>query len=1443
MGTLAVGGLSVLQCADGVFRPCGATISSPFLQIPAEYWVASNALAFAIRDRYPVTDGHTLVIPKNPVPTWFDARRDEQHALMDLVEQVRRDLERSHSPDGFNIGINIGASAGQTVMHLHVHVIPRYSGDMPDPRGGVRHVIPEKGNYLKPPSPDTASAVGGSRRPALSTGAPDDPFLSHLQLPFARASEVSILAAFVQDAGLELLDSAIRSALQRGARVRLLTGDYLHITQARALRRLLDWQQEWAAVSSEHGTPGVFGARVVEIKAIEATSFHPKAWCFSWSDAGVAFVGSSNISKAALATGLEWNLRVDRSDRPDAFDQIAGGFDRLWTDARPLTTDWVDAYAVRARRETTWLPAGEAEVEAERPQPQPRPYQQQALDQLVAARAEGRRRSLVVMATGLGKTLLAAFDAQVVLEERDGGRVLVLAHRAELLRQAAETFRWLMPDARFSWCVGDADSLDGEVVFASVQKLHRPQHLGRLTPGSFDYVVVDEVHHAAAKTWRTILDHLDPHFMLGLTATPERSDDADILSIFDDHVAHEAGLAVGLETGFLVPFRYHGLKDTTDFEPIPWRSGRFATDALTRAVQTEARMQRMWEGWQDHPATRTIVFCCSIDHAEYVGDWLRARGLKVAVLHSGPTTDDRRQSLADLRDGTLEVVCAVDLLNEGVDIPRVDRVVMLRPTESRVLFLQQLGRGLRTADGKDALIVLDFVGNHRMFLDRVRTLLSLAARTTQPLSLRQFLAHPDSLELPAGCSVEVELEAIALLQKLLPSVAGNNATVLAYREWRQARGRRPHAGELLRAGHDPRRVARGGHGWFDFVQAEGDLSQAEVDALRVGGDWLREVQGTQMSKCFKMVVLEVLLEEDALFGEVALPRLAQLSHRILTRDPALFADLKGVKALPEPRSPDPLRWARYWRDNPIKAWAGRRWFSRDGERFSSRIPQPDDPEAAEALVNMTRELVDLRLAAYRRRRRVESSLARFTCTVGWSGTDPVLVLPVRSSHPGLPAGELDVRLSAGEAWQFRLEGERCRVARPVATDRNRLPDLLRDWFGPTAGHPDTHFEVRFSQQGGRWWCEPVGAKVVALFDRRDVRAFPDIAAAAGRLDGTATISDADVTAVRLPVERSGTNTFAVRVTGQSMAVGTGGIQDGDWSVLRWARGDGLGSVEGRVALVAVGHPDEGVQVLLKRVVRVDGGWVLRSDNPDFDDIPAGPHTTLYAVQTGHFRPEDLGPPIGTLIDDDELAEAFGLASAPEAEVDRVGGHLFLSIDREQAFSSPSSLPVVVSDRRAAETAFILVRVDDRWRYCGVGRWEAPAWTLPELDFASWRAVGKGRGVSRTLHPKWMAAARVAVEGLLARVDNTVRARGRHCVLEGRSPRGGLRVSGGPDGFKTRTISLIDLGWVLQARAHAAEHGASVDEDRVNRLRYLEGTPKGSTKWVDTGWALVLTEES
>ena len=548
---------------------------------------------------------------------------------MELVGVVKQHLDATlkPKPDGYNVGFNSGESAGQTVLHSHVHVIPRYTGDVADPRGGVRYVIPEKANYLV--ESNNAELRSPRVQPEgglhLSTGHPESTLWEQLTWRIAGATNVDILASFVQLSGLDVIESRLFDAAEKGARVRILVSDYLYISDPRALDRLGGWCD-----SALEETGGSLSARLIEIRKIpsEPASFHPKSWYIADSHGRLLSVGSSNLSRAALQTGIEWNL-LSTTATSETHDRFKTEFEGLWNLASPLTLELVNQYTIEAEkyRESHFLP----ETEDAREVLSPRPWQIEALESLKKIREVGYRRALVAVATGMGKTWLAAFDVlQFGNQVEQRPRVLIIAHRAHILAQAEAALSQVLDPVfgagKTAWYIGQRSDLAGDLVVASVQKLSRPEGLKRLSNEEFDYVVIDEVHHAHAPSYRRVLAKLRASFILGLTATPERTDGIDVASIFDDNLAYHATIGDGIAEESLVPFHYIGIKDTVDFRQVPWRNGRFDLEELERRVARSERMDRLWTTMQEHPADRTIVFCCSRRHALFARDWLRSKG-------------------------------------------------------------------------------------------------------------------------------------------------------------------------------------------------------------------------------------------------------------------------------------------------------------------------------------------------------------------------------------------------------------------------------------------------------------------------------------------------------------------------------------------------------------------------------------------------------------------------------------------------------------------------------------------------------------------------------------------------------------------------------------------------------------------------------------------------
>jgi superfamily II DNA or RNA helicase/diadenosine tetraphosphate (Ap4A) HIT family hydrolase len=615
-------------------------------------------LVLGLWDAFPVSEGHALLVTKRHVPTWFEATREEQAELLSALAIAREAVLTRHRPDGFNIGVNIGEAAGQTVPHLHVHLIPRRRGDVVDPGGGVRHVIPARANYLlsKDAGPDRVldRPVSTSFAPTLVTGE-KDPLLPYLRSHLDSAESADLLAAFILESGVALLEGHLKDLLDRGGRVRILTGDYLGITEPNALLRLLDLQE---------GTKGALDARIF---VSGGTSFHPKAYIFH-GRSRIAYVGSSNVSRSALEEGIEWNYQVVFDVLHGGFDTVARNFDRLFRDERtlPLTASWIEGYRKR-RPDRVGVPV-DVSPEPARPVPEPHSIQLEALEALAETRAQGNAAGLVVLATGLGKTWLSAFDT-VRFQAK---RVLFVAHREEILRQALATFRAIRPEATLGFYTGAEKTPEAEVLFASIQTLGKAEHLRRFSSRSFDYIIVDEFHHASARTYRRLIDYFEPEFLLGLTATPERTDGGDLLALCGENLVYRCDLVEGIERELLSPFRYIGVPDDVDYENIPWRSTRFDEEALTNAVATQKRAQNALEQHRKHGGGRTLAFCCSQRHADFMKEYFERMGVRAASVHTGSGADPRAQSLERLEAGELQVLFAVDIFNEGLDLPQID---------------------------------------------------------------------------------------------------------------------------------------------------------------------------------------------------------------------------------------------------------------------------------------------------------------------------------------------------------------------------------------------------------------------------------------------------------------------------------------------------------------------------------------------------------------------------------------------------------------------------------------------------------------------------------------------------------------------------------------------------------------------------------------------------
>ena len=588
---------------------------------------------------------------------------------------------------------------------------------------------------------------------------------SKVQRELASADRVDLLCAFVKWHGLRVLEEHIEALIRRGGRMRVITTTYIGATERRAVDRLVE-----------------LGAEVKVSYETRMTRLHAKAWLFHRETGfSTAYVGSSNLSKTALLDGLEWNVRLSTIEQGHLLDTFRATFDEYWEDAAFEPYDPADALQRSRLDEALAAERGgptDLPIEITTLEVRPWGFQREILDELTVEReVHGYHRNLVVMATGTGKTVVAGLDYRRLRDAGEVDSLLFVAHREEILGQSLTMFRHIMRSGSFGErFVGGERPTEWRHVFASVQSLARLDLETDLRPDRFDMIVVDEFHHASqeTKTYANLLRHVRPKVLLGLTATPERADGLDVRVWFDGRTAVELRLWEALERGLLAPFQYFGLHDETDLHGVRWKRG-------TGYDATE--LTNVYTG---HHARTRIVLQALLDKVTDVGR-MRARFLREhrsRRVHGRSvqrgrhpcagghlphaSKDDRRAGLEALRNRDVNILFTVDLFNEGVDVPEIDTVLFLRPTESATVFLQQLGRGLRLADNKPCLTVLDFIGNQAAefrFDLRYRALTGVSRR-----GLAREIEHGFPT-LPPGCHIELDRVAADLvLRNVLSSL-------------------------------------------------------------------------------------------------------------------------------------------------------------------------------------------------------------------------------------------------------------------------------------------------------------------------------------------------------------------------------------------------------------------------------------------------------------------------------------------------------------------------------------------------------------------------------------------------------------------------------------------------------------------------------------------------
>lgn len=719
----------------------------------------------------------------------------------------------------------------------------------------------------------------------------DTTMYDQLKNSIEKANEILINVSFIRDSGIKLLIPYLSEAIQNGKFIKILTSDYMQVTEPNALYRLLEIDKVKIFNNSKN------------------ISYHPKTYIFKQNNLVDIYIGSSNISHSALMTGVEWNYHFSGNENDMEIEKILKEFDELYdNNSFEMTLDWLRNYEKNYRKHDYDKIIDFQSNDISNNRVEPIKFQVPALYELSKTREEGYIKAMIVVGTGLGKTYLAAFDSMKF------NRILFIAHRDEILRDAKKTFKTVYKDSKsYGYFNGREKSIDRDIIFASISTLSKDEYLtdNYFSKDYFDYIVIDEFHHSIASSYMKVINYFTPKFLLGLTATPDRADNGDIYRLCDYNIAYECDFRVGINSGWLVPFEYYGIYDDTDYTEIPWRSGKYDLKKLENLLIVEKRLELVLKKYLCYRKKYALGFCTSVNHCKVMNSYFNSHKIKSEMIIGSTPFEKRQEIIEKLKNGDLDIIFTVDVFNEGIDIPCVDTILFLRPTQSYTIFIQQLGRGLRTYIGKEKLRVIDFVGNYKGAQLKPYFLMG-------SIGNRKEISPIDSnFLLPAGCSANFDLQLIEYFENYRNRK--DNLKELLKEEFINLKERLNHVPSIIEvytfSKYPVHTYLQKYSSWYNFLKTIEELSLQEKKFSNRAIEFLLFLEKTPMTKSYK-IPLFLSIFKNGLKSYVSLEEIGKF-YKNFYQDKLYNKDFNNKKHM------DWKKWgikeyAQLAKENPIK---------------------------------------------------------------------------------------------------------------------------------------------------------------------------------------------------------------------------------------------------------------------------------------------------------------------------------------------------------------------------------------------------------------------------------------------------------------------------------------------------------------------------------------------